>query len=374
MYQQVGLDQVGIYTLIYCFLSLCFVVPPKEVAAAGITIQNLFAAWLGDETINFMKYHIKRTSLTLFIHSLLPLGYGLMLMYINPKLYLFGFFELSLLKQLGYAAAISLPFSSSVCIFFWSRDNWMHHPLTQKLKHLMPTERNHSVDIVAGTINAELRRPNLFNSGHYSQKVRVTDNWIVKVGTYTVDIVHQANCVLSLHSSEEHTLSEESPYGVQILQIDVRPVDNSQRPFSIRLNSVDYGELRAKLQAPLVNARNVVVRQTVTEQFTAAFADVVGHNIVYNFSAAESGFQLESCLACMQATADVKLVKLCAEEQEGECRQCYCRPLWCLACLSKWFSARQDQSDTSRWLSGTAGCPMCRAVFCVADVCKVRQI
>ena len=65
-------------------------------------------------------------------------------------------------------------------------------------------------------------------------QVHVTDNWIVKVGTYNIDLVHQSNCVLSLHGSEEYHLSEDSPHGVQILQIDVRPVDKSQKPFIIR--------------------------------------------------------------------------------------------------------------------------------------------
>lgn len=76
-------------------------------------------------------------------------------------------------------------------------------------------------------------------------------------------------------------------------------------------------------------------------------------------------------MACLQEDASVKLVKLCDEE---ECNHCFCRPLWCLSCLAKWFSARQDQSDTSNWLSGRAGCPMCRAVFCLADVCKVQRV
>ena len=66
-------------------------------------------------------------------------------------------------------------------------------------------------------------------------QVYVTDNWIIKVGTYSLDIAHQSNCVLSLHGTEEYNLAEESPHGVQMLQIDVRPVDKSLKPFVIRL-------------------------------------------------------------------------------------------------------------------------------------------
>lgn len=62
----------------------------------------------------------------------------------------------------------------------------------------------------------------------------MTENWIIKIGTYSVDIVHQANCVLSLHAGEEYVLSESSPHGVQMLQIDIKPVSSYQKPFSIR--------------------------------------------------------------------------------------------------------------------------------------------
>lgn len=76
-------------------------------------------------------------------------------------------------------------------------------------------------------------------------QVYVTDSWIIKAGTYSIDIVHQSNCVVSLHGSEEYTLSEESPHGVQMLQIDVRPVDKSQRPFVIR--SVLHTEIQSNV-------------------------------------------------------------------------------------------------------------------------------
>jgi len=59
---------------VYCFLCLVFVIPPQEVAAAGLTIQNLFGGLLGDERVDFIKYHIRRASVTLVVHAFLPLG------------------------------------------------------------------------------------------------------------------------------------------------------------------------------------------------------------------------------------------------------------------------------------------------------------
>ena len=59
--------------------------------------------------------------------------------------------------------------------------------------------------------------------------------------------------------------------------------------------------------------------------------------------------------------------------QEGKCRQCFCRPFWCMSCMSKWFAARQDQARPETWLSSTAPCPMCRAVFCMLDILKLEE-
>ena len=52
----------------------------------------------------------------------------------------------------------------------------------------------------------------------------------------------------------------------------------------------------------------------------------------------------------------------------SQCRQCFCRPMWCLSCMSKWYSSRQDRHRIDTWMSGTAPCPMCRAPFCMLDI------
>ncbi|PIO13143.1 hypothetical protein AB205_0138330 [Aquarana catesbeiana] len=82
--------------------------------------------------------------------------------------------------------------------------------------------------------------------------------------------------------------------------------------------------------------------------------------------------ELEPCIGCMQTSANIKLVKNCHEPNEGECQQCYCRPMWCLTCMGKWFASRQDQQHPETWLSSQVPCPTCRAKFCIVDVCIVR--
>lgn len=63
-----------IFTIGYLFFVLCFVAPPTEFVSAGLTIQNVLANYLGSEQLHFIEYHMKRTAITLLIHSLLPLG------------------------------------------------------------------------------------------------------------------------------------------------------------------------------------------------------------------------------------------------------------------------------------------------------------
>lgn len=70
----------SLFTLFYFLISLCFVFRTNEFISAGLTIEYLFDKYLGSEHENFILYNIKKTSLTLFIHSLLPIG-----MYVNAK-------------------------------------------------------------------------------------------------------------------------------------------------------------------------------------------------------------------------------------------------------------------------------------------------
>lgn len=65
---------VIVFTLAYLLVSLCFVAPPREFVSAGLTVQNILSSYLGSEDMDFVGYHLKRTTATLLLHSLLPLG------------------------------------------------------------------------------------------------------------------------------------------------------------------------------------------------------------------------------------------------------------------------------------------------------------
>lgn len=138
---------------------------------------------------------------------------------------------------------------------------------------------------------------------------------------------------------------------------------------SCRLNSSEYGELCEKLHAPIRSAANVVIRQSLGDLFLETFASHVEVNPAYSVP---SNQELEPCIGCMQTRASVKLVKTCQEPAVGECQQCYCRPMWCLTCMGKWFASRQDPQRPDTWLASRVPCPTCRARFCILDVCCVR--
>lgn len=63
-----------LFTLAYVLVSACIVCPPTEFINAGLTVQNVLAPVLGSEQLDFVHFHIRRTTSTLFIHALLPLG------------------------------------------------------------------------------------------------------------------------------------------------------------------------------------------------------------------------------------------------------------------------------------------------------------
>lgn len=84
--------------------------------------------------------------------------------------------------------------------------------------------------------------------------------------------------------------------------------------------------------------------------------------------------ELESCIGCMQTTSNVKLQKNCIEHEniaEEVCVNCYCRPMWCIDCMARWFASRQDDKNPNTWLERKCTCPVCRARFCIYDVSMI---
>ncbi|XP_036406582.1 E3 ubiquitin-protein ligase TM129 [Megalops cyprinoides] len=355
------------FTLAYVVFVFCFVFTPNEFRSAGVTVQNLFSGWLGSEDVGFVQYHIRRTSITLLVHSLLPLGYYLGMCIAAPDKNLWYVHSASEGWQLYFAVSVALPLLSWAVVLHWSRIKWGNHPISKNLAaHALPQSGWRAV---ASSINTEFRRIDKFATGAPGARVIVTDTWVMKVTTYYVHVAQQQDIHLTVVNSKQHELSPDFNTPVQILTISVASINPSVKPFDIRLNSTEYGELREKLHAPIRNAANVVIHQTLSDLFLETFKSYVEANEVYPLPSEQV---LEPCIGCMQVNANTKLLRLCQEEGEGECQQCYCRPMWCLTCLGKWFASRQDQQRPETWLSSRVPCPTCRAKFCILDVCIVR--
>lgn len=127
-------------------------------------------------------------------------------------------------------------------------------------------------------------------------------------------IARQADARLKLIGTDKHELSHLSETQVQFVNIKVENVVKPIKPFNLRLavlvrfavwlekstsfnffrlNSRDYRDLRAKLQAPILMARNIVIHLTLDERFVEAFRRQVEENAP--FEMAESEKEVQFC-------------------------------------------------------------------------------
>uniref|UniRef100_UPI00398EFF42 E3 ubiquitin-protein ligase TM129 isoform X1 n=1 Tax=Pristiophorus japonicus TaxID=55135 RepID=UPI00398EFF42 len=350
------------FSLFYVVLSFCFVFTPTEFRSAGVTVQDLLSEQLGSEDLGFTHYHIRRTAATVTVHSLLPLGYyaGMCLASSGEKHY---YFLVSEGWMIYFVIAVLLPAIVSLVVLYWSLNKWDNHPIARSLAHHALPQSGWRA--VASSVNTEFRRIDKFASGAPGARVIVTDTWVMKVTTYSVHIAQQQDIHLTLTESRQHELCPDLNTPVQFLTIRVGSINPNVKPFDIRLNSTEYGELREKLHTTVRNAHNVVIHQSLSDMFLDTFKIQVELNQRYHLSGNQ---ELEPCIGCMQTAANIKLVKVCVEPNEGECQQCYCRPMWCLTCMGKWFASRQDQQHPETWLSNRVPCPTCRSMFCILDI------
>lgn len=138
-----------------------------------------------------------------------------------------------------------------------------------------------------------------------------------QVTTYHIYMASQTDCHVTVTQSRQHQLSPDSASPIQFLTLRVNSINPAIRPFDIRyniyrrvfvclrisrrkpllshhpvcqvhlsaavfrLNSTEYAELREKLHAPIRNAANVVIHQTISELFLDTFRAQVDLNQPY---------------------------------------------------------------------------------------------
>jgi len=351
-----------IFYIIFCF---CFIFPPSAFVSAGLTVTSLCTPILGSEDLYFIRYHIRRTSATLIIHSFLPLGFYFWLFILEDRQ------ALNLLKNptwlIFFWGSLLLPLVTMFRVFLWKLNDWQSHPLAKSLKKYALNERQWTE--VAFEIEAEFRRIDKVSiSTNPVSKAVLTNTWIIKISPYSVKVAHQNHVTLSLLKNEEHNVSINSSTGAQFLSIQVEDIQNKEPLFTIRLNALDYADMVDRLQSPINNVRGIIINQDVNSRFYQVFINEVEQNPVY-----QSSEEMDFCLGCMQRRANTRLVRRCIADMAG-CTPCFCRPMWCLSCLAKWFAARQDAEHPETWLSSRCPCPTCRNPFCILDVSLIEQV
>lgn len=134
-------------TLFYILFTFCIIYPPTEFVSAGFTIPQLLDNYLGSENVNFIGYHMKRITVTAFIHSVLPLGYIF-------SLWCGGIRE----EWMVYAVIGTLIVPLFVCyiVSCWWEGDKSKHPV---VKALLPYVTE-GIDwrVVASNFNTEFRR------------------------------------------------------------------------------------------------------------------------------------------------------------------------------------------------------------------------
>ncbi|XP_054002448.1 E3 ubiquitin-protein ligase TM129 isoform X1 [Hylaeus anthracinus] len=367
------------YSLSYILMSGCIIYPPTEFVSAGLTIKDIFSSWLGSENEFFIQYHIKRSIITLYVHSILPLGYALGLIvfgHVDAIRLLLGHNNLWLMIL---TCTILLPLYTLYKILIWSMNNWSKHPIVQNLALYCNNNNNNnnnntvSWTAIASDINVEYRRiDKIIITTNSITFIIATDNWIIKVMPYRIFVAHQSDTALVVNKSDTHDMSPVTRGEVQFINIEVKPTRIGAQSFDIRLNALDFKNLQDKVSRPITILQDITFHKTLLDRFIDNFKEQVEKNPLY-----ETAEELNQCIGCMQAPSNVKLYKLCSSgignSGPEDCMTCYCRPMWCIDCMAKWFASRQDENAPETWLSSKCTCPVCRARFCILDVCLIKQ-
>lgn len=205
-----------LFNLFYFLLCMVIIYPPEEFQRLGFTIEQLFARFLGEEYLDFVGYHLRRTSLNLFVHSCLPFSYFLIhrLKFsvfatqepledsdLDPDFPMpqeavaFKTLTWKTAQRFSVLAVMAVP----ALIFNWHQQNWRRHPISKALAKYSNSNSPGSYSAVASDIGNEFRRPEIYKKKLNSiSTVIATENWIIKTTMYNVHFAHQSNTALSV--------------------------------------------------------------------------------------------------------------------------------------------------------------------------------
>ncbi|CAH0717492.1 unnamed protein product, partial [Brenthis ino] len=305
---------------------------------------------------------MKRTTITALIHSTLPLGYVFTLWCGGER----GQWML----PSAFAMAI-IPLLMCYKIVCWWEYDKSKHPIVKALSPYVTTGSDWRV--VAANFNTEYRSVDKVSIAlSATSKFVATQTWLIKVTQYNVNLVKQSDCALVATATDSHNFTTSGEDEVQYVNIEAIPSREDIKRFSFRISTASLRDLQPRLEHPVRVPEHISLLPTLIERFVNVFKQHVDQNPIYYVD-----HELELCIGCMQSQADVKLQRRCApppiniEGGPAPCQQCNCRVLWCCACMARWWAARAAGAPAA-WLAARGSCPVCRAVFCLLDVCPAR--
>ncbi|XP_019881818.2 E3 ubiquitin-protein ligase TM129 [Aethina tumida] len=359
-----------LFTVVYFMLCVSLIYPPAEFVMIGLTIENAFGRFLGNPFDNFILYHVRRSMASLMAFSLFPFGYIFAVIYYE---YItendINISELLSNCKLFTTVAFILPSLAFYQIQKWQKHNFAEHPTIKNLSKYI-NEEHPTWTQIAGEINAEYRRvTKVLLEVNPITSVVITDNWILKIDLFETHIAKISDTDMLVSESREFSVTDDLG-DHQMLKVDFNSVDGKFKNFQINMFVSGLRQVESQLQRQIRMAPGITVHRTEAEMFLAAFANAVKKNPKYTATEESE----DRCIGCFQAAPNVKLNRNCIEGNvEGDCGICRCRPSWCLSCLGQWFLTRQDPQQRNRWLSSKCTCPMCRAKFCLLDVCMLAD-
>ncbi|GMR61443.1 hypothetical protein PMAYCL1PPCAC_31638 [Pristionchus mayeri] len=341
--------------LLFGLFSITMIWPPEEFVSAGATFEHLFWRWIGDFSLNVVEYQLRKVLVNRVCVLCLP---GIFAVYIilnvpptPTSMYVATACLASMIAGLGYA-------------FYTITTNFSQMRQMKELALYGSDIHRLMIEIT----REYLEFANFAVSFAHSSKLVIGSHWLIHITRFDFTIVNLTDVTFEVVRSTTVDLNLERPNDqLQFLVIEANIRHKNIKNFRFRVRTDQFRDLQDRIAAPIGMARNVILHQSLNERFVKAFVDCIDKNPRTLYSRMS---ELEPCFGCSSETPDVKIEKRCTTTIEGarECRQCFCRPMWCVGCLGRIFAAKQDQDRPDIWLDGQGTCPTCRAEFCMLDV------
>lgn len=195
------------FNFMFALLTYVFVYPPQEFVAIGLSVEQLATKFhiLPAQQLGFVEYHIRRTTLNVFLHACLPAVYVTLYNYQFDGDQHFTYGRAALVAQLWTTAAYVtwlLLVATLALTSYWIRR--ARHPLIGELRKYANVPENGIVDrndqtwaSVASSIDDEYRRmEKMVSRVNTITTVLATENWVIKTMPYRVHIAHQSDTAL----------------------------------------------------------------------------------------------------------------------------------------------------------------------------------